>query len=170
MFKYAAFFATVFCLANSQRPWHAGSSNRLPMVLPQYLDERLAAEREAQASQAAEAGQALQPKQTIQSLQGASGNQGASASASDVDVLNRNDVIDPADLPVDARGDVDLIKRIKTWPREKQPFWYLNWQAIQAHRGDVNNPAQVPQTQPNTRPLRAVKSGIVLMNPALTRL
>jgi hypothetical protein len=59
--------------------------------------------------------------------------------------------INPADLPIDAHGDVDLVNRIKTWPRDKQPFWYINWQAIQAHRGDVNTSAQVAQVEPNPR-------------------
>ncbi|XP_019696041.2 glutenin, high molecular weight subunit PW212-like [Harpegnathos saltator] len=237
MFKYTVLFSAVLCLVNSQRPWHAGSSNRLPMVLPQYIDERLAVEQAAQSGQAVQAGQEIQPGQsnvgvqptasqpiptiqsnigvqpvqtyqpsltadtyqpgqtvqgyhpgqtvqgyhpgqtvqgyhpgqTVQAAQGPQGSQGATGfSSPDVGLSNRIDgssgsnvitafptttstTINPADLPVDAHGDVDLVNRIKTWPREKQPFWYINWQAIQAHRGDVSANAQVAQVQPNPR-------------------
>ncbi|EFN86748.1 hypothetical protein EAI_15086 [Harpegnathos saltator] len=218
-FKYTVLFSAVLCLVNSQRPWHAGSSNRLPMVLPQYIDERLAVEQAAQSGQAVQAGQEIQPGQsnvgvqptasqpiptiqsnigvqpvqtyqpsltadtyqpgqtvqgyhpgqTVQAAQGPQGSQGATGfSSPDVGLSNRIDgssgsnvitafptttstTINPADLPVDAHGDVDLVNRIKTWPREKQPFWYINWQAIQAHRGDVSANAQVAQVQPNPR-------------------
>ncbi|KAI4478637.1 hypothetical protein M0804_011665 [Polistes exclamans] len=51
----------------------------------------------------------------------------------------------PINLPIDAYGDIDLVNRIKTWPKEKQPFWFINWQQIQAHRGDPVNYAQVNQ-------------------------
>lgn len=40
-------------------------------------------------------------------------------------------------LPVDANGSYDLINRISQLPKEQQPFWFLNYQAIEAHR---NNP------------------------------
>lgn len=180
--KYAVLFTAAFCLVQSQRPWHAGSSNRLPQVLPQYIDERIAAEQAAQASQVGQAqavpvGQAI-PGQTIpasqattgQVGQGFQGVQGAPTvsipGATQSDLGNRigeadganaapaapsTTTINPLDLPVDAHGDIDLVNRIMTWPREKWPFWFINWQAIQAHRGDANNPAQPAQTQPNTR-------------------
>ncbi|XP_077278278.1 uncharacterized protein LOC143906231 [Temnothorax americanus] len=233
MLKYTVLFTTVFCMVQSQRPWHAGSGSRLPQVLPQYIDERIAAEQAAQAGPAA---QTTQGNQTIpnQGIQGTSGSQGAqeipvrqgaqgipvNQGAQEIPVRqgaqgipvnqgaqgiptyqgaqgiptyqgaqgqgssagqgvrgtpttgtgntllgNRIDsgdggfaaapplsaTINPADLPVDAHGDIDLVNRIKTWPRDKQPFWYINWQAIQAHRGDANNTGQPAQTQPNSR-------------------
>jgi len=37
-------------------------------------------------------------------------------------------------LPVDARGDYALVNRISKMPIAQQPFWYLNQQAIEAHR------------------------------------
>ncbi|TGZ51017.1 Translation initiation factor IF-2 [Temnothorax longispinosus] len=218
-------------MVQSQRPWHAGSGSRLPQVLPQYIDERIAAEQAAQAGQAAQPAQGNQivPNQGIQgtsgsqgaqeipvrqgaqgipvnqgaqeipvrqgaqgipvnqgaqgiptyqgaqgipTYQGAQGNsagqgvQGTPITGTGNTLLgNRIDsgdggfaaapplstTINPADLPVDAHGDIDLVNRIKTWPRDKQPFWYINWQAIQAHRGDVNNTGQPAQTQPNSR-------------------
>ncbi|XP_011052966.1 PREDICTED: glutenin, high molecular weight subunit PW212-like [Acromyrmex echinatior] len=267
MLKYIILFATVFYMVQSQRPWHAGTGNRLPQVLPQYIDERIAAEQAIQASQAVQGnqinpagqgtqgipvgqgvqgipvgqgvqgvpvgqeaqgipagqgtqgipvgqgtqgiplgqgaqgvpvgqgtqgipigqgaqgipvGQGIQEipvrqgSQGIPTYQGAQGTyQGAQGTyqgthSSTVNTLLGNRIgedsgfataatpplsttINPADLPVDAHGDIDLINRIKTWPRDKQPFWYINWQAIQAHRGDVNNTAQPAQTQPNSR-------------------
>lgn len=50
-----------------------------------------------------------------------------------------------AQIPVDARGDEELIKRIATWPRENQPFWYINAQHIEKQR----NP-QGGQTKQNS--------------------
>ncbi|KYN43915.1 Translation initiation factor IF-2, partial [Trachymyrmex septentrionalis] len=266
--KYTILFATVFYMVQSQRPWHAGTGNRLPQVLPQYIDERIAAEQATQAGQAAQGdqiipvgqgtqgipvGQGVQGIPAAQGIQGIPLGQGAqgipvgqgtqgipivgqgtqgiplgqgaqgipvgqgaqgipvgqgaqgipvgqgvqeipvrqgsqgipmyqgsygiptyqgaqgayqgSHIGTDSTLLgNRigeesaaaatpslSTTINPADLPVDAHGDIDLINRIKTWPRDKQPFWYINWQAIQAHRGDVNNTARPAQTQPNSR-------------------
>lgn len=37
-------------------------------------------------------------------------------------------------IPVDARGDYDLVKRLEQWPREHRPFWLLNAEAIEAAR------------------------------------
>lgn len=254
----------------SQRPWHAGSNNnRLPQVLPQYIDERIAAEQAAQAGQAnlgerfgqpgqvnpagqfGMAGQPGQPGQAnpagqfgMAGQQGQTGQPGQTGQAGQVGLASQpsqfgqpgygqpghgqlghgqpgysqsgygqptysqsgygqagygqtgqvgqgvqmnqgalpagsNGVVNtsllgnrigaedtnasapafstttqrtiPFDLPVDAHGDIDLVNRIMTWPREKQPFWFINWQAIQAHRGDVNNTAQPAETQPNSR-------------------
>lgn len=28
-------------------------------------------------------------------------------------------------IPVDARGDHDLYNQIASWPKEKQPYWYV---------------------------------------------
>ncbi|KAG5307648.1 CSP protein, partial [Pseudoatta argentina] len=267
MLKYIILFATVFYMVQSQRPWHAGTGNRLPQVLPQYIDERIAAEQAIQASQAVQGDQIIPTGQGTQGIpvgqgvqgipvgqgvqgipvgqgtqgipagqgtqgipagqgtqgipvgqgtqgiplgqgaqgipvgqgtqgipigQGAQGipvgqgvqeipvrqgsqgiptYQGAQGTYQGTHIDNMllgnrigeesgsaaatapplSTTINPADLPVDAHGDIDLINRIKTWPRDKQPFWYINWQAIQAHRGDVNNTAQPAQTQPNSR-------------------
>lgn len=37
-------------------------------------------------------------------------------------------------IPVDALGDRELVDRLQQWPRENQPFWLLNAEAIEAHR------------------------------------
>jgi len=232
-------------MVQSQRPWHAGTGNRLPQVLPQYIDERIAVEQAGQTSQTTPVVQGTQiiptaqgtpvdqgaqgipvgqrvqgipvsqgtqgipvcqgPQGTpiyqgtqgtptyqgtqgtptyqgtqrtptyqgaqgIPTYQGAQGNpagqetQGTPIIGTGSTLLgNRIDsgeggsaptlstTINLADLPIDAHGDIDLVNRIKTWPRDKQPFWYINWQAIQNHRGDANNTAQPAQTQLNTR-------------------
>lgn len=42
-------------------------------------------------------------------------------------------------------GNRDLVERIKKLPADKQPFWFLNWQALEAHR---QNP-QTYELKPN---------------------
>ncbi|KAF7269554.1 hypothetical protein GWI33_017445 [Rhynchophorus ferrugineus] len=42
-------------------------------------------------------------------------------------------------LPTDARGDADLVKRVSEWPRENQPFWFINAQHIEQHRRPNEN-------------------------------
>lgn len=37
-------------------------------------------------------------------------------------------------LPIDALGDRDLVNRLGQYPQDKQPFWLLNWQALEEHR------------------------------------
>jgi hypothetical protein len=48
--------------------------------------------------------------------------------------------VQPAPLPIDANGNYDLVNRISQLPAEKQPFWYINYQNIEAHR---NQPQQL---------------------------
>ncbi|XP_026321320.1 uncharacterized protein LOC113231289 isoform X2 [Hyposmocoma kahamanoa] len=45
-------------------------------------------------------------------------------------------------LPIEAQGDRDLVNRISKLPVDQQPFWYINWQALEAQR-------QNPQTWPH---------------------
>ncbi|KPI98640.1 PREDICTED: uncharacterized protein LOC106126583 [Papilio xuthus] len=44
-------------------------------------------------------------------------------------------------LPLEAQGDRDLVDRLSKLPLDKQPFWLINWQALEAHR-------QQPQSYP----------------------
>lgn len=44
-----------------------------------------------------------------------------------------------AKIPVDARGDGELVDRLNQWPREHQPFWLLNAGHIEASRNPQNN-------------------------------
>lgn len=37
-------------------------------------------------------------------------------------------------IPIDARGDSDLVNRLNQWPRENRPFWLLNAEHIEASR------------------------------------
>jgi len=147
------------------------------MVLPQYVDERTAAVRTGQAGQASptsqasptgQAGQAGQAPSTGQAGQAGqappTGQAGQAGQAGEAEqelsfpwnlIASTIQVPDSVmmKMPVDAAGDANLVNRIKTWPKDKQPFWFLNSQAIEAHRGNVNNPTQPPQTQPNSRSL-----------------
>ena len=54
-----------------------------------------------------------------------SGNNAASAS---------NTQRPPLPLPVDAHGDQELINQLSRLPQDQLPFWFLNYQAIEAHR------------------------------------
>ncbi|XP_076641425.1 uncharacterized protein LOC143352641 [Halictus rubicundus] len=129
MMKHVAIFFAIFCVVHSQRPPYAGSADRsrYPQVLPQYLEAQQAAG-------------------------------GISSLGNRINVVDRvtsfpsTTTAIPFDLPVDALGDIELINRIKTWPREKQPFWYLNWIQIQEHRGDMRHRTQTaaPTTQMQT--------------------
>ncbi|KAJ8937168.1 hypothetical protein NQ318_009370 [Aromia moschata] len=39
-------------------------------------------------------------------------------------------------IPIDARGDEELVKRLQTWPRENQPFWLINSEHIERNRNN----------------------------------
>lgn len=63
-------------------------------------------------------------------------------------------------LPVNAHGDQGLIDRLNQLPRENQPFWFVNYQQLEAQRGQ----AFQGQAQNNV-PLQNNNQGSV---PALT--
>lgn len=44
------------------------------------------------------------------------------------------DDVDQKPLPVDALGSYDLVNRLSQRPYYQQPFWLLNYEAIEAHR------------------------------------
>ncbi|KPJ15635.1 hypothetical protein RR48_04852 [Papilio machaon] len=44
-------------------------------------------------------------------------------------------------LPLEARGDIELVKRLIKLPIDQQPFWLINWQALEWYR-------QHPRTYP----------------------
>lgn len=135
--KYVVILYTIFISVQSQRPPFAGSSKPYPGVLPQYLEEQKTINN-------------INEK-TIASRLGASSSDSLGAPLGAAPTITTSTSTIPSDLPVDALGNVDLVNRIKTWPREKQPFWYINWKQIQAHRGDSKNRAQLVQTEPNQR-------------------
>jgi hypothetical protein len=41
----------------------------------------------------------------------------------------------PATSWTDVLYDPDVVSRVATWPKERQPFWYLNSQHINTQRG-----------------------------------
>ncbi|KAK0170289.1 hypothetical protein PV328_010867 [Microctonus aethiopoides] len=107
MIKYLALMAVTFVLVLSQRPPYAGSGNRYPAVLPQYITPE-------------------QQQNTISSINNR------------ININEENTSSEPSfpiDLPIEAGGDINLINKIKTWPRENWPFWYLNWRQLDEHRG-----------------------------------
>ncbi|XP_064073689.1 fatty acyl-CoA hydrolase precursor, medium chain [Vanessa tameamea] len=52
----------------------------------------------------------------------------------------------PLVLPIEAKGDRDLVERISKFPIDKQPFWYINWKALEENR---KNP-QTYEQRPNS--------------------
>lgn len=130
-------------MVQSQRPTYAGSSKPYPGVLPQYLEEQAAV---TSTTTTGTVGNRIDVNNTNRPAVAV----GAVAPSTPITTSTI-----PPDLPVDAMGDVALVNRIKTWPRDKQPFWFINWQQIQEHRGDSKNRAQPVETQPNQRPFFA---------------
>ncbi|OWR51755.1 seminal fluid protein HACP044 [Danaus plexippus plexippus] len=49
---------------------------------------------------------------------------------------------DDVPLPVEAKGDRALVERLSKLPIDQQPFWYINWKAIEANN---KNPQSYPQ-------------------------
>ncbi|XP_028040846.1 uncharacterized protein LOC114250932 isoform X2 [Bombyx mandarina] len=47
-------------------------------------------------------------------------------------------------LPIEANGDLELIDRLSKLPVDKQPFWFINWQALEAHRKNPQTHVQRP--------------------------
>ncbi|KAJ8930878.1 hypothetical protein NQ314_016298 [Rhamnusium bicolor] len=45
-------------------------------------------------------------------------------------------------LPVDARGDADLVMRLNQWPRDNRPFWLINAEHIEKQRNPEANPTK----------------------------
>lgn len=60
-------------------------------------------------------------------------------------------------LPIEALGDRDLVDRLSKLPKENQPFWLLNWQALEEQR---KNPQTYPQRPSHFgQPLNGFNSG-----------
>ncbi|XP_023937276.1 carboxylesterase 1C [Bicyclus anynana] len=51
---------------------------------------------------------------------------------------------DDSPLPVEAKGDRALVERLSKLPIDKQPFWFINWKAIEENR---KNPQTYPQRE-----------------------
>lgn len=62
-------------------------------------------------------------------------------------------------LPIEALGDRNLVDRLSQLPKDKQPFWLLNWQALEEHR---KNPQTYPQRPSHfNQPLHPSFSGSI---------
>ncbi|XP_059057688.1 uncharacterized protein LOC131851241 [Achroia grisella] len=51
-----------------------------------------------------------------------------------------------APLPIQAKGDRNLINRLESVPIDNRPFWYLNWQQYDAMRRQPQTWPQKPNT------------------------
>ncbi|PZC74913.1 hypothetical protein B5X24_HaOG207043 [Helicoverpa armigera] len=47
-------------------------------------------------------------------------------------------------LPLEALGDAELVQRLSKLPIDQQPFWLINWRALEQNR---NNPQTYPQRE-----------------------
>ncbi|XP_074098295.1 uncharacterized protein LOC141526982 [Cotesia typhae] len=121
MNKYFLVLAVSIVVVQSQRPPYAGTSDHLPAVLPQY--------------------------QTSNQILNPSEGQNVTATDNRINIQTNSPQI--LNLPVDAHGDIDLINRIQSWPKESQPFWYLNWKQIEEHRGGSSSVSST--SLPSTR-------------------
>lgn len=78
-----------------------------------------------------------------------------------VDLASRSGGLDVSTttirLPVDARGNVDVVNQIQQWPEDKRPFWYINAEAIEKSR---SNAVPAPGQQPVVNPVPA-RSGFL---------
>ncbi|XP_017771908.1 PREDICTED: uncharacterized protein LOC108559218 [Nicrophorus vespilloides] len=59
-----------------------------------------------------------------------------------IDLANRMQDTSTEKIPVDARGDSDLVNRLNQWPRENRPFWLINAEHIEASRNPNRNQLQ----------------------------
>ncbi|KAH8294235.1 hypothetical protein KR054_009630 [Drosophila jambulina] len=56
------------------------------------------------------------------------------AASSSNPVTTSGSTTTPSRLPVDAHGDQEWVNHLSSLPVENQPFWFVNYQAIEAHR------------------------------------
>lgn len=61
----------------------------------------------------------------------------------------------PSPIPVNAHGDSALVDRLSSFPAENRPFWFLNYQLLEAQRGQ-----QFPAPQSNQAVNRVGGAGI----------
>ncbi|KAL3289416.1 hypothetical protein HHI36_022841 [Cryptolaemus montrouzieri] len=50
-------------------------------------------------------------------------------------------------IPVDARGDLDLVNTLNSWDRDHQPFWFINADHIEKARNTTRVPGSSGQNQ-----------------------
>ncbi|XP_072944569.1 uncharacterized protein [Epargyreus clarus] len=83
-------------------------------------------------------------------------------------------------LPIEALGDRELVNRLSKLPQDKQPFWYINWRALEDLRKNQNtyeqkeNPFLVdvnriqPQNQQQAQAQNLVQNRPINQNPGNT--
>lgn len=47
-------------------------------------------------------------------------------------------------LPIEAKGDRELVERLSKLPIDQQPFWLINWRALEEHRKNPQTFDQKP--------------------------
>ncbi|XP_055857088.1 uncharacterized protein LOC129919972 [Episyrphus balteatus] len=62
-----------------------------------------------------------------------------SGSVASTQGISTSTTIAPSRLPFDAHGDQHLIDHLSRLPIDQQPFWFINYQAIEAHRNGSGN-------------------------------
>lgn len=68
---------------------------------------------------------------------------------------NDNSIVNQTpNLPIDARGDANLVNYWNSLPFEQRPFWLVNQQHVEAHRNTpTRRPVDSSMTQSNFNPL-----------------
>ncbi|XP_023018884.2 uncharacterized protein isoform X1 [Leptinotarsa decemlineata] len=57
-------------------------------------------------------------------------------------------------IPADTREEADVTKTVASWPRENQPFWFINAQHIDNHIGKgSSSPSSIEKQRPSQPPL-----------------
>lgn len=54
----------------------------------------------------------------------------------DSETTNQPDAVTTTRMPIEANGDTSLIDIIKRLPIDQQPFWFINWMAIEAQKNN----------------------------------
>lgn len=67
-------------------------------------------------------------------------------------------------IPINAHGDQGLIDRLNQLPRDKQPFWFINYQQLEAQRGQ----AFPALTQNNVAPVQNTNNQLGGLNSGFT--
>ncbi|EDV52707.1 uncharacterized protein LOC6544129 [Drosophila erecta] len=98
-----------------------GASQRPPVGVPLVLPISGSAQ-DSDFSVANRFGAENNPESTSQSTSSTAGSPATSVTP----VLSQ--------LPIDAHGDREWVNHLSQLPVEQQPFWFINYQAIEAHR------------------------------------
>ncbi|XP_039486198.1 uncharacterized protein LOC120448316 [Drosophila santomea] len=115
-----------------------GASQRPPVGVPLVLPISGSAP-EAVPTVANRFGAEDNPESTTQSTSSTAGSPATSVSP----VLSQ--------LPIDAHGDQEWVNHLSQLPVEQQPFWFINYQAIEAHRNSSRREVGALETRGSFR-------------------